>query len=144
MWRIVGQLLRCKRQELAACERVIELGQIASILEPLHEPRWRPVEGVVGEILKSGPEAVRAAKQLTREQPAEGEKLAVLTSRDGVHFEKPDLGRSLGGARNIVIDDPVGLGTLFVDPNAPDLSGQRPVDAVYLDEVTIRKTGGAA
>ena len=32
----------------------------------------------------------------------------------------------------------------IVDPNAADLSGQRPVDSVYLDEVTIRKTGGAA
>jgi hypothetical protein len=46
-------------------------------------------------------------------------KLGVLTSRDGVHFEKPDLGRKGRRGRNIVIDDPVGLGTLFVDPNAP-------------------------
>jgi cyclophilin family peptidyl-prolyl cis-trans isomerase len=30
------------------------------------------------------------------------------------------------------------------DPDATDLSGQRPVDAVYIEELTIRKTGGAA
>jgi cyclophilin family peptidyl-prolyl cis-trans isomerase len=29
----------------------------------------------------------------------------------------------------------------IVDPNAADLSGQRPVQAVYIDEVTIEKTG---
>ena len=32
----------------------------------------------------------------------------------------------------------------IVDLDAADLSGQRPVQAVYLDEVTIRKTGGGA
>jgi hypothetical protein len=69
-----------------------------------------------------------------------GSRLAVLTSRDGVHWEKPDLRKGVGShfrpgattssdgppkkrpdpvARNVVIDDPVGLGTIFVDPNAP-------------------------
>jgi hypothetical protein len=42
-----------------------------------------------------------------------------MTSADGVHWEKPDLGRSFEGARNVVISDPVGLGTIFVDPCAP-------------------------
>jgi cyclophilin family peptidyl-prolyl cis-trans isomerase len=32
----------------------------------------------------------------------------------------------------------------IVDADSPDLSGQRPVQAVYLDEVTIRKSGGGA
>jgi cyclophilin family peptidyl-prolyl cis-trans isomerase len=32
----------------------------------------------------------------------------------------------------------------IVDPNAADLSGQRPVDAVYIAEHTIRKRGGGA
>jgi cyclophilin family peptidyl-prolyl cis-trans isomerase len=32
----------------------------------------------------------------------------------------------------------------IVDPDAADLSGQRPLQAVYLDEVTIQKTGGGA
>lgn len=45
--------------------------------------------------------------------------LAVMTSRDGVYFTEPDLGREYRGARNVVIEDPVGLGTMFVDPNAP-------------------------
>jgi Concanavalin A-like lectin/glucanases superfamily len=48
-----------------------------------------------------------------------GERLAVLTSRDGVHFDKPDIHPSSGGSGNIVIDEPVGMGTIFVDPNAP-------------------------
>ncbi|HEX6962058.1 MAG TPA: LamG domain-containing protein [Lacipirellula sp.] len=45
--------------------------------------------------------------------------LAVWESDDGVHFRAPDLGREYQGRRNIVIEDPVGLGSLFVDPNAP-------------------------
>jgi len=45
-----------------------------------------------------------------------GDRLAVLTSLDGVNFKKPDLGKRRG---NIVIDEPVGLGTIFTDPNAP-------------------------
>ena len=32
----------------------------------------------------------------------------------------------------------------IVDPNAADLSGQRPAAAVYIERVTIRKTGGGA
>jgi hypothetical protein len=49
----------------------------------------------------------------------QGNRLAVVTSQDGVHFESPDLGPSSIGARNIVVDDPVGLGTIVLDPNAP-------------------------
>jgi len=45
--------------------------------------------------------------------------LAVLTSTDGVNWKAPDLGREFGGVGNVVIEDPVGMGTLFVDPNAP-------------------------
>jgi hypothetical protein len=47
------------------------------------------------------------------------DSLAVWTSKDGVHFAAPDLGRQFKGQKNIVVEDPVGLGTLFVDPNAP-------------------------
>lgn len=47
------------------------------------------------------------------------QSLAVWTSEDGVHFTSPDLGREFQGARNVVIEDPVGLGTMFIDPNAP-------------------------
>jgi Concanavalin A-like lectin/glucanases superfamily len=46
-------------------------------------------------------------------------RLMVITSRDGVHFKKPDLGPSRFGERNVVIDEPVGMGTVFVDPSAP-------------------------
>ena len=43
-----------------------------------------------------------------------GNSLAVITSRDGVTWGKPDLGQ---GENNIVIRDSVGLGAVFVDPN---------------------------
>jgi len=47
--------------------------------------------------------------------------LAVLTSADGVTWKEPDLGpEEYRGARNIVIRDRVGLGTVFIDPNAPE------------------------
>ena len=45
--------------------------------------------------------------------------LAVWTSTDGIHFSAPDLGPRYRGKSNVVIADPVGLGTIFVDPNAP-------------------------
>jgi hypothetical protein len=32
----------------------------------------------------------------------------------------------------------------IVDARSGDISGQRPVQAIYLESVTIRKTGGAA
>jgi len=50
----------------------------------------------------------------------QGGRLVVVTSEDGIHFEAPDLGPSSIGARNVVVDDPVGMGTVFVDPSAPD------------------------
>src|SRR5581483_5218517 len=46
--------------------------------------------------------------------------LAVMTSRDGVHWDKPDVGRGEhAGARNIVLPEPVDLGVVMIDPNAP-------------------------
>jgi hypothetical protein len=46
--------------------------------------------------------------------------LAVMTSRDGVHWEKPDTGHGLiKGERNIVLPQPVGLGCVLIDPNGP-------------------------
>lgn len=46
--------------------------------------------------------------------------LAVMVSRDGIHWEKPDLGRNgYRGERNVVLEEPVGLGVVFLDPNAP-------------------------
>jgi hypothetical protein len=45
--------------------------------------------------------------------------LAVMTSRDGVHWETPDTGHEYKGAHNIVLTDSVGLGTVLIDPNGP-------------------------
>jgi hypothetical protein len=48
------------------------------------------------------------------------DSLAVIVSKDGVHFEAPQLpGGEFQGAANIVIKDPVGLGNVFIDPVAP-------------------------
>jgi hypothetical protein len=44
------------------------------------------------------------------------EGVAVWTSRDGVHFETPDLG---GGRGNTVAESPAKRGAVFIDPNAP-------------------------
>jgi len=45
--------------------------------------------------------------------------LGVFLSRDGVHFEAPDLGMEHNGRMNIVLPEPVGTGTVIIDPNAP-------------------------
>ncbi len=47
------------------------------------------------------------------------EYLAVWVSRDGINFEAPDLGVEHEGKTNIVLPEPVGTGTVFIDPNAP-------------------------
>jgi hypothetical protein len=49
----------------------------------------------------------------------EGKKLAVVTSRNGIHWDAPSLRGTGKVSSNVVIDDPVGMGTIFVDPNAP-------------------------
>ena len=51
----------------------------------------------------------------------EEDHLAVYTSTDGVHFDRPDQGRGeINGHRNIVIPDMVGgLGNPFRDPHGP-------------------------
>ena len=51
----------------------------------------------------------------------EDDHLAVYTSTDGVHFDRPDQGRGeINGHRNIVIPDMVGgLGSPFRDPHGP-------------------------
>ena len=50
------------------------------------------------------------------------DSLAVMTSRDGVHWEKPDLKNgAYHGEHNVVLRDRVGLGNVFIDPTAaPD------------------------
>lgn len=48
------------------------------------------------------------------------DSLAVVTSKDGIHWEKPDLHNGVyHGARNIVLRAHVGDGGVFIDPNAP-------------------------
>jgi hypothetical protein len=46
--------------------------------------------------------------------------LEVRTSRDGIHWELPDLGYgTIRGRKNIVIPEPSAMGNVFIDPNAP-------------------------
>jgi concanavalin A-like lectin/glucanase superfamily protein len=48
------------------------------------------------------------------------DELALLTSRDGIHFDRPDVGHGEHhGLRNIVLPKPVGRGTVLFDPEAP-------------------------
>jgi hypothetical protein len=46
--------------------------------------------------------------------------LAVLTSRDGIHWEKPVIRPGApAGQENVVIPEPTAMGMVFLDPNAP-------------------------
>ena len=76
----------------------------------------RVIEGIKGHLVLIEDE--EGLIRLYYEGP--GDSLAVMTSRNGVTWEKPNLGRGeYRGRRNIVIRDAVGLGTIFMDPNAP-------------------------
>jgi methylglutaconyl-CoA hydratase len=57
-------------------ETALRIGLVQEIGEDLDAA----VEHVVAEILKSGPEATRAAKRLARERPADGEELARIAA----------------------------------------------------------------
>jgi len=59
----------------------------------------------------------------------EGDFLAVLTSKDGVHWEKPE--------RNIVLRQPVGLGNVFIDPNAPPESRWKYVSGIRRQSIFV-------
>ncbi len=45
--------------------------------------------------------------------------LEVMTSKDGIHFESPEF-LQYKNHHNIVINEPVGTGEVFIDPNAPE------------------------
>jgi methylglutaconyl-CoA hydratase len=57
-------------------ETALRIGLVQEIAEDLDEA----VERFVREILKSGPEATRAAKRLAREHPSDGEELARIAA----------------------------------------------------------------
>src|SRR5262249_46307754 len=60
-----------------------------------------------------------------------GDFLAVMTSKDGVHWEKPDLGRGESrGEKNVVVRQSVGLGNVLLDPNAPPESRWKYVSGI--------------
>lgn len=64
--------------------------------------------------------------------------LAVMTSRDGTHWQAPDLGRGeFHGMRNIVLRQPVGLGNVFIDPNAPPESRWKYVSGVRKESIFV-------
>jgi methylglutaconyl-CoA hydratase len=62
--------------ERVDAETALRIGLVHEVVEDLDAA----VERLVGEILKSGPEATRAAKRLARERPAEGEELARIAA----------------------------------------------------------------
>jgi methylglutaconyl-CoA hydratase len=57
-------------------EAALRIGLVHEVTDELDAA----VERKVGEIVKSGPEATRAAKQLVRERPTDGEELARLAA----------------------------------------------------------------
>jgi methylglutaconyl-CoA hydratase len=57
-----------------------EVAQRIGLVQEVAEDPGEAVERLVGEILRSGPEATRAAKRLAREHPSEGEELAHIAA----------------------------------------------------------------
>jgi methylglutaconyl-CoA hydratase len=57
-------------------ETALRIGLVHEVADELDAA----VDRIVGEILKSGPEATRAAKRLAREKPAQGEELAHIAA----------------------------------------------------------------
>lgn len=52
--------------------------------------------------------------------PASGDRLAIMTSQDGIHFDKPIINPGAPKAeQNIINFDETGVGSVFIDPNAP-------------------------
>ena len=60
---------------------------------------------------------------------AEGDSLAVMTSRDGIRWEKPE--------HDIVLRKPVALGNVFIDPNAPPESRWKYVSGIRRQAIFV-------
>jgi methylglutaconyl-CoA hydratase len=63
--------------ERFGAETALRIGLVHEVADELDGS----VARIVGEILKSGPEATRAAKRLAREQPTDGSELARIAAR---------------------------------------------------------------
>jgi methylglutaconyl-CoA hydratase len=57
-------------------QAALRIGLVHEVVAELDDA----VQRIVGEILKSGPEATRAAKRLAREAPSDGEELARIAA----------------------------------------------------------------
>jgi hypothetical protein len=58
-----------------------------------------------------------------------GDGLGVMTSKDGIHWDKPE--------HNIVLRQPVGLGNVFIDPNAPPESRWKYVSGIRRQSIFV-------
>ena len=64
--------------------------------------------------------------------------LAVMTSRDGVHWEKPDTGHGvIKGAKNIALPQSVGLGVVLIDPNGPPETRYKYVSGIRFHSICL-------
>jgi len=80
----------------------------------------RVVENIVGRYRKHLALVEDEQGLLRLYNSVEDDYLQVMTSKDGIHWEMPELGREYRGHKNIVIYEPVGgLGNPFIDPNGP-------------------------
>ena len=80
-------------------------------------------------VVDAGPEDIRLYVN------GPNDSVAVYTSKDGVNFTAPDLGREFAGKRNITITDPATVGCIFRDPNGP-------ADERWKVVTGLRKRGG--
>ncbi len=116
-----GTIELMDRKHLFIDDALIEKKE--NIVFTVNPPKW--AERVIDKI--EGP----FRKHLTVVEDEEGviriynsihdDFLAVRTSKDGIHFESPDMDRGeYRGQKNIVIHEMVGgLGNPFIDPNGP-------------------------
>ena len=99
-------------------------GAIAQTLQGIefkpHAPRLaeRVIDGIAGPFRKHLTVVEDEQGLLRIYYAAQNDFLAVLTSKDGVRWDKPRLRDGGPEMQNIVIAEPAGTGSVFVDPNA--------------------------
>jgi len=108
------------RKHLFIDDALIEKSE--SITFTVNPPRLeeRVIENIVGPYRKHLTLIEDEKGLLRMYNSVNDDYLQIMTSPDGIHWDKPDLGKAYRGHRNIVIHEPVGgLGNPFIDPNGP-------------------------
>lgn len=110
-----------KRKHLFIDDAIIS--KMQNITFTVNPPRQaeRVIEGIVGPFRKHLTIIEDEDGLIRLYNSIHNDHLAIRTSRDGIHWEVPDIGKGeYYEQRNIIIPEPVGgLGNPFIDPNGP-------------------------